>query len=90
MTSCFTYIFYCVKIELVHSDYFFVYDFVQNHFDLGSYYGFFLLIVQVHYTTTLASLEDEFEIEMEAEDIIPENFNTISAIANVVRLRQVN
>ena len=51
MTSCFTYIFDCVKIELVHSDYFFVYDFVQNHFDLGSHYGFFLLIVQVHYTT---------------------------------------
>lgn len=38
----------------------------------------------------VASLEDEFEIEMEAEDIIPENFNTISAIANVVRLRQGN
>ena len=36
------------------------------------------------------ALEEEFEIELEAEDIIPENFNTISAIANVVRLRQVN
>ena len=38
----------------------------------------------------VAALEEEFEIELEAEDIIPENFNTISAIANVVRLRQGN
>lgn len=36
----------------------------------------------------VAALEEEFEIELEAEDIIPENFNTISAIANAVRLRQ--
>ena len=38
----------------------------------------------------VAALEEEFEVELEAEDIIPENFNTISAIANVVRLRQGN
>lgn len=36
----------------------------------------------------VAVLEEEFEIELEAEDIIPENFNTISDIANAVRLRQ--
>ena len=36
----------------------------------------------------VAALEEEFEIELEAEDIIPENFNTISDIANAVRLRQ--
>lgn len=36
----------------------------------------------------VAVLEEEFEIELEAEDTIPENFNTISDIANAVRLRQ--
>jgi acyl carrier protein len=40
--------------------------------------------------TMLSFLEQEFNIQISGEDLIPENFATVSAIAKLVDLQQSN